>query len=82
MARTKTFTEDEARIRKNQSSKDSLTKNYKPIRVNVKRENAYIWEQYAKSKGVSMYAMVHKLFAEAIEKDHFTPDIPYEDSIK
>ena len=82
MTRTKTLNDAEAKKRKNQSNMKSLANNYKQLRVNVKKETYYSWEQYAKTKGMSMYAMIHQFFSEAIEADRFTPDIPYEDSIK
>lgn len=79
---TKKYTEEEAKERKKQSNKESLARNYKQFRVNVRKENYYLWSEYAKSKGTSLHAMLHQFFSEAIEKDGFTPDIPYEDSIK
>lgn len=77
MPRTKTFTEDELKQRQNKSVQKTLTNNYKQFRVNVKKSIYYEWEQYAKSKGMSMYALLHQFFSEAMEKDGFTPDIPY-----
>lgn len=82
MPRTKTYTDDEARIRKNQSTQKTIQNYYKQYKLNIRKEEFYIWTKYADSKGISVYAMVKQAVEAAVEKDGFTPDIPYEDSIK
>ena len=61
---------------------ECLARNYKQYKLNIRKEEFYIWTKYAESKGISVYAMVKQAVEAAIEKDGFTPDIPYEDSIK
>ena len=82
MPRTKTYTEEELKSRQNKSVQKTLVNNYKQFRVNVKKPTYYLWNEYAKSKGMSMYALLHQFFEEAIEKDGFTPDVPYDDADK
>lgn len=77
MPRTKTFTEEEIKKRKNQSTQKTIQNHYKQYKINVRKEEFYIWTKYAESKGISVYAMVKQAVEAAVEKDGFTPDIPY-----
>lgn len=47
--------------------------------MNVRNETFYVWSEYAKSKGVSLYALFHELMNDAIEAEGFVPEISYED---
>lgn len=82
MPRTKTFTDEEMKYRRSQNTQKTLANNYKQLRVNVKKPVYYVWNEYAKSKGMSLFAMVHKFFEDAIAADNFTPDVPYDESEK
>jgi len=55
------------------SSRKSLDKNYKALRVNVRKEKYEVWREYADSKGLSLYALVNQLFENAIEADGCVP---------
>lgn len=50
----------------------NLAENYRKLNVNVKKSTYAIWKEYADSKGMSMYALVHQLFTEAMKKDGFS----------
>ena len=50
--------------------------------MNVRNETFYVWSEYAKSKGVSLYALFHELMNEAIAADGFVPEIPYEETVE
>ena len=48
--------------------------------MNVRKETFYVWSEYAKSKGVSLYALFHELMNDAIAADGFVPEIPWEET--
>ena len=50
--------------------------------MNVRNETFYVWSEYAKSKGVSLYALFHELMNDAIEAEGFVPEIPYEETVE
>lgn len=59
-----------------------LERNYKQYKINVRKEQFYVWSKYAESKGLSVYAMIKEAIEKSIAADNFTPDVPYEESEK
>lgn len=65
------MSENKEKITSTSRAQKCLDENYKKLRVNVRSEKLEQWKAYAESKGMSMYALVHKLFEDAMLADGF-----------
>ena len=67
-------------LTRSQQTQKYLKLRYHQYKINVRKEKFYIWSEYAKSKGLSMYALIQQVMDDTIAADGFTPEIPYEET--
>ena len=67
-------------MKKSGLTRSQQTQKYHQYKINVRKEKFYIWSEYAKSKGLSMYALIQQVMDDTIAADGFTPEIPYEET--
>lgn len=69
-------------LTRSQQTQKYLKLKYHQYKINVRKEKFYVWSEYAKSKGLSMYALIQQIMDEAIAADGFVPEIPYEETVE
>ena len=67
-------------LTRSQQTQKYLKLRYHQYKINVRKEKFYIWSEYAKSKGLSMYALIQQVMDDAIAADGFVPEIPWEET--
>ena len=67
-------------LTRSQQTQKYLKLRYHQYKINVRKEKFYVWSEYAKSKGLSMYALIQQVMDEKIAADGFVPEIPWEET--
>lgn len=69
-------------LTRSQQTQKYLKLRYHQYKINVRKEKFYVWSEYAKSKGLSMYALIQQVMDEKIAAEGFVPEIPYEETVE